>query len=172
MKATNNAWYWLAAGVLALGLNGYYQDGGLTGLHRLTTCARTRVAEARMQFSQMATLAEVSMADHARLRCERSAPAPSAVVAVSTSVPPQVQARLADLQTRLETVETARLEARVERLQQVMARREMRRAQVELQNGRIAVITDQGQVQVALPPLPHVEVIVPPGPLVDVNDPN
>ena len=172
MKATNNAWYWLAAGVLALGLNGYYQDGGLPLLHRLAYGAQTRIAETKGQFSQVATLADVAMADHARLRCERSAPAPSAVVAVSTSVPPQVQARLADLQTRLGTLDTARIQARVERLQQVMARREMRRAQVELQNGRIAVITDQGQVQVALPPLPHVEVIVPPGPLVDVNDPN
>mgnify|MGYP003352389932 CR=1 FL=1 len=35
MNAANKAWYWLAAGGLALGLNGYYQDGGLQGLHRL-----------------------------------------------------------------------------------------------------------------------------------------
>ncbi len=170
MKATNNAWYWLAAGVLALGLNGYYQDGGLTGLHRLTTCARTRVAETRMQFSQMATLAEVAMADHARLRCER--PTPATMVAIGPSVSPQAQARLADLQMRLGTLETARIQARVERLQQVMDRREMRRAQVELQNGRIAVITDQGQVQVELPPLPHVKLEVPQGPWLDVTDPN
>ncbi len=123
-----------------------------------------------MQFDQMATLAEVAMADHARLPCER--PAPSAVVAVSASIPPQAQARLADVQMRLETVETARMQARMQRLQQVMARREMQRAQVELQNGLIDVITDQGSVQVALPPIPHVEVKVPRGPLVDVTDPN
>ncbi len=170
MKATNNAWYWLAAGVLALGLNGYYQDGGLPLLHRLTSCARTRVAASTVQFSQMATLAQVALADHAGLRCER--PGPSAMVAVSASIPPQAQARLADLQMRLATLETARIQARVERLQQVMVRREMRRAQVELQNGRIAVITDQGQVQVELPPLPHVKLEAPQGPWVDVTDPN
>lgn len=170
MKASNNAWYWLAAGVLALGLNGYYQDGGLPALHRLSTCARTRVAETRVQYSQMATLAEVAMADHARLRCDRAVP--TAAVAVSAGIPSQAQARLAELQMRMGTLETARMQARVQRLQQVMARREMRRAQVELRHGQIRVVTDQGQVQVALPPLPHVEVVVPQGPLVDITDSN
>lgn len=167
MKASNNAWYWLAAGVLALGLNGYYQDGGLPVLHRLSTCARTRVAETRVQYSQVATLAEVAMADHARLRCDRAVP--TAAVAVSAGIPSHAQARLGELQMRLETMEAARVQARV---QQVMARREMRRAQVELRNGQIRVTTDQGQVQVALPPLPHVEVVVPQRPLVDIADSN
>ncbi len=164
MKATNNAWYWLAAGVLALGLNGYYQDGGLPALHGLTACAQAQVAQIKGQFNQVATLAEVAMADHAHLRCER--PAPSAVMAVSASIPPQAQARLADLQMRLAT------QARLQRMQQVMARREMRRAQVELQNGRIEVITDQGQVQVELPPLPQVKLEVPQRLWLDVADPN
>lgn len=167
MRATNNAWYWLAAGVLALGLNGYYQDGGLPALHHLATCARTRVAETRVQYSQMATLAEVAMADHARLRCDRAAP--TAAVAVSAGISPQAQARLAGLQMRMGRVEADRIQARVE---QMMARREMRRAQVELRNGQIRVMTDQGQVQVALPPLPHVEVVVPQGPFVDMTDTN
>ncbi len=33
MKSTQ-AWGWLAAGVLALGLNGIYQDGGAAWAHR------------------------------------------------------------------------------------------------------------------------------------------
>lgn len=31
---TTLAWGWLAAGVLALGLNGFYQDGGLQSVHQ------------------------------------------------------------------------------------------------------------------------------------------
>lgn len=170
MKATNNAWYWLAAGVLALGLNGYYQDGGLPALHGLTASAQARVAQTKGQFNQMAALAEVALDDHARLRCER--PAPATVVAFGPSIPPQAQARLADLQMRLATLETARTQARLQRLEQVMAGREMRRAQVQLQNGRIEVMTDQGQVQVELPPLPQVKLEVPQRLWVDVTDPN
>jgi hypothetical protein len=159
MNAANKAWYWLAAGVLALGLNGYYQDGGLQGLHRLANCTETRVAEGRVQFSQMATVAEGAMVGPARLHCERSAPI--AVVAASPSIPPQAQARLAQLQERLGEMQVARVQARIAGLQQVMAQRELQRAQVEWQDGRISVVDDLGRVQVALPPLPRVEISVP-----------
>src|SRR5271169_2567233 len=33
--ATTRAWGWLVAGVLALGLNGFYQDGGAAWAHRI-----------------------------------------------------------------------------------------------------------------------------------------
>ena len=167
MKAANKAWYWLAVGVLALGLNGYYQDGGLQGLHRLANCAENRLVEARMQFGQMAPLAEVAMAGPARVRCERSAPA--SVVAVSPNIPAQAQARLAHSQERLGEMQAARVQARIARLQQVMARRELRRAQVEWQDGRISAVNDAGQFQLTLP---GVEVNVPRGPVVDVPQPN
>ncbi len=32
---TTQGWGWLAAGVLALGLNGIYQDGGAAWAHRI-----------------------------------------------------------------------------------------------------------------------------------------
>jgi len=167
MKAATQAWYWLAAGVLALGLNGYYQDGGLPVLHRLANCTQTRVAQSKTQFSQMATMAEVASTDSAGLRCERSAPRSG--VAFSPSIPPQAQARLAHLQERLGELQAARVQARIARLQQVMARRELRRAQVEWQDGRISAVNDAGQFQLTLP---GVEVNVPQGPVVDVPQPN
>ena len=37
MKTTTQAWTWLTAGVLALGLNGIYQDGGAAWEHRIAT---------------------------------------------------------------------------------------------------------------------------------------
>jgi len=169
MKAANQAWYWLAAGVLALGLNGYYQDGGFQGLHRLATGTSLAVNQARAQIGQIATLAEMTIADHAQVRCERPAPA---VVAKAVAIPGGTQVRLAQLQERLQTMQAARVQARMARLQEVIARREMQRAQVEIQNGRIAVLSDQGQVRVTLPPLPRVQVSVPQGPVVDVSEPN
>ena len=172
MSPANKAWYWLAAGVLALGLNGYYQDGGFQGLHRLSDSAATTIAETRSQITETATLAEVTLAEYAR--CER--PAPSNVLISSqmilpqagVGIPAQTQVRLARMQERLEALQAARAEARMARLQQVLAQREMRRAQVEVQNGRIDVL-DQGEVRVAVP-LPRVEVNIPQETLTDLSE--
>lgn len=162
MKAANKAWYWLAAGVLALGLNGYYQDGGLGPLHKVAERTTIAVANARAQFSEVATLAEVALAAHAQARYERPA-----VVAVTPEViPAEAQAQLAQLQGRLEAMQSAGVQAQMARLQEVMLRRELQRAQVELRNGRLAVLTDQGQVRVALP---RVEIAVPQGPAIEIS---
>jgi hypothetical protein len=159
MSAANKAWYWLAAGVLALGLNGYYQDGGLRPLHELAERTTIAFADARAQFSQVATLAEIALADRAQARYEHPVPA---VVAVT----PEVIPAEAQLQERLGVMESARAQARMARLQEVIVRRELHRAQVELQNGRLAVLTDQGQVRVALP---RVEIAVPQGPAIEIS---
>ena len=46
MKSTQTqAWGWLAAGVLALGLNGIYQDGGAAWLHRNLDYVMARIAD-------------------------------------------------------------------------------------------------------------------------------
>ncbi len=167
MNPANKAWYWLAAGVLALGLNGYYQDGGMAGLHRLASCAETRMAETRTQFSQVGTVAEATMSGRAHLRCGRSTP--TSVVVVRPVIPPQAQARLALLQEGSEDMQAARVQARLARLQQVMARRDLQRAPVEWQKGRISVLDDEGWVQVTLP---RVEVDIPQGPVMDGAEPN
>jgi len=164
MKAATQAWYWLAAGVLALGLNGYYQDGGLQQVHGLTESALTTIAEARTHFSQAASPAKITFAEGPR--CERSAP-PS-LVAFSPNIPPQAQARLAHLQERLGEMQAARVQARMARLQHVIEQRELR--WVEGQDGEVSVVNDQDQVR--LPPLPRVEVNVPQGPVVEVQQPN
>jgi hypothetical protein len=159
MKAGNKAWYWLAAGVLALGLNGYYQDGGLRPLHDLAERTTLALADARAQFTQVATLAEVALADRAQARSQRTVPA---VVAVA----PEVIPAEAQLQERLGAMESARAQARMARFQEVIVRRELHRAQVELQNGRLAVLIDQGQGRVALP---RVEINVPQVPAIEIS---
>ena len=42
---TTQGWGWLAAGVLALGLNGFYQDGGLARAHRVFDAAIGHAAD-------------------------------------------------------------------------------------------------------------------------------
>jgi hypothetical protein len=54
---SEKAWYWLAAGVVTLGLNGAYQDGQLGWAHCLAgqaTAYVQRVAERGMQYVAMA----------------------------------------------------------------------------------------------------------------------
>ena len=54
---SEKAWYWLAAGVVALGLNGAYQDGQLGWVHCLADRAAgavERVAERGLRFVTMA----------------------------------------------------------------------------------------------------------------------
>lgn len=159
MSATHKAWYWLAAGVLALGLNGYYQDGGFQGVHQLAACTRGAVNEARAQFRQVATLAEVALAERAQNRYSRQVP--SAVAVNRQDLPVQAQVRLAELQARLSSVEAARLQLRMARLQRIVAERNMQRAQVEIENGRLAVLTDSARVNISLPPLPRMEIATP-----------
>ncbi len=58
---SEKAWYWLTAGVLALGLNGAYQDGQLGWVHSLvdrTAGAVTRASERGMHF---VTVAEIML---------------------------------------------------------------------------------------------------------------
>src|SRR5262249_33168168 len=54
---SENAWYWLTAGVLALGLNGAYQDGQLNWMHNLadrTTALVDGVSERGLEVVSMA----------------------------------------------------------------------------------------------------------------------
>jgi len=93
--ATEKAWYWLAAGVLALGLNGAYHDGEFPWLHSLADrpCALLeRVTEQKDRF--FAT-AEIMLGGE-----------PSTIA--------RAQERLARLQERLSTAQVDRIRRRLE----------------------------------------------------------
>ena len=55
---TDKAWYWLAAGVLALGLNGAYQDGQLGWAHVLADRAAAAVERATIRGQHFVATAE------------------------------------------------------------------------------------------------------------------
>jgi hypothetical protein len=58
---TNNAWYWLTAGVLALGLNGAYQDGQLGWAHGLADRAAGVVERASWRGQHFVAMAELML---------------------------------------------------------------------------------------------------------------
>jgi len=58
---TDKAWYWLAAGVLALGLNGAYQDGQLGWAHVLADRATAAVERTSLRGQQWVAMAEIML---------------------------------------------------------------------------------------------------------------
>ena len=58
---TEQAWYWLAAGVVALGLNGAYQDGQLGWAHNLVGQATEYVQRVGERGKQYVAMTEVML---------------------------------------------------------------------------------------------------------------
>jgi hypothetical protein len=58
---TDKAWYWLAAAVLALGLNGAYQDGQLGWAHVLADRATAAVERVTLRGQHFVAMAEMML---------------------------------------------------------------------------------------------------------------
>ncbi len=126
------AWGWLTAGVLALGLNGFYQDGGFAWAHQLASkvehSANAVVALASGHANEFLTEARF-------LTTERQAPScplTTQLARVQTRmavIHDRAQAQTDEGMARLEVM-SARREAALARLQ---ASREIMRAQIEAQ---------------------------------------
>jgi hypothetical protein len=137
MKSTQ-AWGWLIAGVLALGLNGFYQDGGAAWAHRAVdrvigqtanhTEAAMALALGRVDWFQTKTQSQVEM-----------------VAAQGETASCRLATSMARLQTKLTRQVTrqdnglARFEAMTARQEAAMARVEVNRARMEAQLARIRV---------------------------------
>jgi hypothetical protein len=117
---TNQAWGWLAAGVLAAGLNANYYDGGLKWAHRIADriSDRSEVALAMASGRASLFLAETRMIA-AR---EQSASCPWSRAAA------RVQSRIARSQAQVD-----RFEAMSDRRQAQLARLEANRERMEAQ---------------------------------------
>lgn len=59
--ASEKAWYWLVAGVLALGLNGAYQDGQFGWVHGIADRSMDMVDRASMRGQNLVTAAEMML---------------------------------------------------------------------------------------------------------------
>ncbi len=127
---TTQGWGWLAAGVLALGLNGFYQDGGAAWAHRAVDAAVERVAERAGAVSGLASEGVerlVEAAGRVTARDETaSCPLTTAMARLLTRI-----ARTRGGMARFEAI-SARHEAAVARVEAERARIEARVARVRL----------------------------------------
>jgi hypothetical protein len=125
---TTQGWGWLAAGVLALGLNGFYHDGGAAYLHRALAPVIARVAERTGPVLELATgHADLFMA-RTGMMAARSETASCRLAIAMT----RVHSKMAGAEAGL-----ANFEAMTARQEAVMARMEAQRARMEARLARV-----------------------------------
>jgi hypothetical protein len=128
---TTQGWGWLAAGVLALGLNGFYQDGGLARAHEVVDAAIERVADRPGSFVELASE-----------RVERFVQNADLVVARDETASCRLAAAMAWFQTEMARTQTglAHFEAMSARQEAAMARVEAERARIEARVARVRMM--------------------------------
>jgi hypothetical protein len=121
---TTQAWAWLTAGVLALGLNGFYHDGGAVWAHRIAD----QVADRSEAVVDLASERVDGLMGKARLVAARDE---TASCRLATAVA-RFQTKIARTQTGM-----AHFEAMSARQEVVLARVEEQRARIEAQVARV-----------------------------------
>ncbi len=121
MKTT--AWAWLTAGVLALGVNGFYQDGGAAWLHRAVGQIRAGVSQGSSLLADLATGQFDRFLMQANLLQARAQTATSCRGSVAVA---RMRERIARTQDRV-----ARFDAMSARRQGALAQMESSRAEME-----------------------------------------
>jgi hypothetical protein len=131
---TNNAWGWLAAAVLAAGLNASYHDGGLEWAHRIADRVGNRsaavLALASGRADQFLAEAQVIKARHE---------APSCPFAATMA---RVEARMVEakvVQARIARSQVERFDAMSAREEAELAKLEANRARIEAQTARFRI---------------------------------
>jgi len=121
---TTQAWAWLAAGVLALGLNGFYHDGGAAWAHRI----------ANLAVHQSEALVDVASAQGDRF-VERT----NLVLARDENTSCRLATAMARVQTKFALTQRGmhRFEAVSARHEAALARVEDNRARIEAQVARV-----------------------------------
>lgn len=156
---SNQAWYWLAAGVLALGLNGAYQDGQFAFVHRLTDRASEMIARTSERGQQFVAMAEL-MFGRGTADVDR---AQAAIERVQSKV---VCERMAKAQRQI-AMARVREQIAQAHLQQKMALAQMKMDKVRMitidQANRFRDCPGLGHVVVNMPNIPKVEISNLPG---------
>jgi hypothetical protein len=127
---TTQGWGWLAAGVLALGLNGFYQDGGLAGAHQIVDAAIARVADRSMALADLGSEQVERVMERANLVAARDEVASCRLAAAVA----RFQGKIARTQSGMVHIEamSARQEAALVRMEAQRARIEARVARVRM----------------------------------------
>jgi hypothetical protein len=125
---TTQAWTWLAAGVLALGLNGLYHDGGAAWAHGVADEVVARVTD---QTGALVNLAS-ERADRFLKRADLVAARDGNTSCKLASAMARVQEKIVRTQSGM-----ARVEAMSARREAVLARVEANRARIEADVARV-----------------------------------
>jgi hypothetical protein len=162
------AWGWLAAGVLALGLNGFYQDGGAAWAHRAVDRVIGRIADQSGAVLALAT----GHADRFMAKANvMTAQNETASCRLATAAA-RLQGKMARMQGGL-----AHFEAMSAREEAAMAQMEANRARIEAQVARvrfspvafdavtIPVVCPRVRVNIPRVSIPRVSI---PGPMVKI----
>jgi hypothetical protein len=164
------AWGWLAAGVLALGLNGIYQDGGAEWLHRNVDGVIARIADRSGAVLALAAGRADWFLAKANLAASRNE---------ATSC--RVATAMARLQTKIALTQDgfADFEAMSAREEAALARVEANRARIEAQVARVRfspvafdaarspVICPRVRVSIPRVSIPRMPVVRVPAPVVN-----
>lgn len=166
---TTQGWAWLTAGVLALGLNGFYHDGGAAWAHRIVDRLTDR---------------SEALVDMASTQGDRFMERTNLVVARDETASCRFATAMARAQTKIAQTHTgmARFEVMSSRQEAAMARMEANRARIEAQVARVrlnpvvfnsvtAPVVACPRVRVSVPRVvvPKLRVIKIPAPVVDVE---
>ena len=142
---TTQAWGWLTAGVLALGLNGFYHDGGAEWAHRLVD---------RVVYSSAAVVALASG------RADQFLEQAKMVVARDETQSCRLGTAMARIQTRV-----ARADTGFARFDAMSAREEAQLARVQANRARIEALAARSEFATFVEPMnfhgPKVSVICP-----------
>jgi hypothetical protein len=152
---TTQAWAWLAAGVLALGLNGFYQDGGAAWAHRVVDGVVAQVAD---RFG--------TVADMASEQIDRVMERANLVATRDETASCRMGTMLARFQTEMARTQVGmgHFEAMSARQEAMLARVEADRARIEAQVARVRVAPVAfTSVEIPVVACPRVRVNVPRG---------
>ena len=142
---TTQAWGWLTAGVLALGLNGFYHDGGSELAHRMV---------GRVVYSSAAVVALASG------RADQFLEQAKMVVARDEAQSCPLGTAMARIQARVVRTDTG-----LARFEAMSAREEAQSARVEANRARIEALVARSEFATFVEPMtfhtPNVSVICP-----------
>ena len=159
---TTQAWGWLTAGVLALGLNGFYQDGGAEWAHRIVD---------RVVYSSTAVVAL------ALGRADQFLEQAQIVVAQDETKSCRLGTAMARIQARV-----ARADSGLTQFEALSAREEAGLARVEANRARIEALAARSEFATFVEPMtfhaaevslicPRVRVNIPRVPMIKVQPP-
>jgi hypothetical protein len=137
------AWTWLTAGVLALGLNGFYQDGGAAWAHRLVDRGIAMADRSEAVLALATGRADWFMAKA------------KVVTAREETESCRVAAAMARVQTKMARTQGgfAQFEAMSDRQEAALARLEANRARIEAKVARVrfAPVAFEPEIHVVCP---------------------